>query len=115
MKRVYVAYPYSDDPEKSKRVCRAACRQIVDEGNVPIPVQLFLEQFMCEESERGTILNICTGLVAGCDELRLYYVEGEDLRITPGMSAEIDRACREGVTVTLGVVNPDDYPLKSIP
>ena len=84
---VYIAYPYAHDPERSRGVCRAVSRRLVESGYVPLAVRLLLPQYLDEGTERETVMRQCLALLRACDAL---LVVGGD--VTEGMQAEIDES-----------------------
>jgi len=66
------------------------------EGCLPLAPQIYLPQFVDEETERSLALNLCFALVAISDEVRVY---GEP---TAGMRLEIAEARRLGIPVVPG-------------
>ena len=81
---VYIAYPYARDPARSRGVCRAVSRRLVEAGYVPLAVQLLLPQYLDEGTERETAMAQCLALLRSCDAL---LVVGGD--VTEGMRAEV--------------------------
>lgn len=93
-RRVYVCHPYSDDPPQNCACIRRHCRALAMAGLVPIAPQLYLPEFIDEESERELALSLCLELVTTCDEVRIFGAA-----ITPGMHREIQFAREHGVPV----------------
>jgi len=91
---VYVCHPYAGDTAGNIEAVREICRELVQEGLLPIGPQIYLPQFVDESTERETALSMCTQLVELCDEIRVY---GD--RVTSGMFREIDHAARVSVPV----------------
>ena len=91
---VYVCHPYAEDTAGNIQAVRQICRELVEEGLLPIGPHIYLPQFVDENTEREEALSMCTQLVELCDELRVY---GD--RVTGGMFREIDHAARVGVAV----------------
>lgn len=91
---VYVCHPYAGDPARNIEAVRQLCRELVQEGLLPIGPHIYLPQFVDENTEREEALSMCTQLVELCHEIRVY---GE--HVTAGMFREIDHAARVGVPV----------------
>lgn len=91
-RRVYVCHPFGDDPVRNAERVRDICRSLITEGCVPVAPQLFLPQFISEESGRELALRLCLELLDDCDEVRVY---GSD--VTDGMRREIARAEARGI------------------
>ena len=91
---VYVCHPYSADVTGNTMAVRAICHELADEGVLPIAPQVYLPQFVDEQTERDETIAMCVQLVGLCDEIRVY---GE--QISAGMFREIDHAARVGVPV----------------
>jgi len=93
-RRVYVCHPFADDPEGNVQRVREICRALADSGFLPIAPQVYLPQFIDEDSERAQALSLCLELVGACDEVRAY---GD--RISAGMRREIEYAEARGIPV----------------
>lgn len=93
-RRVYVCHPFADDPEGNVQRVREICRALAASGFLPIAPQVYLPQFIDEDSERAQALSLCLELVGASDEVRAY---GD--RITAGMRREIEYAEARGIPV----------------
>lgn len=91
---VYVCHPYVGNTAANIEAVRQICRELVENGLLPIGPQIYLPQFVDESTEREVALSMCMQLVDICDELRVY---GD--QVTTGMFREIDHAARVGVLV----------------
>lgn len=94
-RRVYVCHPFRDDPVRNAERVRDLCRGLLDEGFLPVAPQLYLPQFVQEETERELALRLCLELLDDCDEVRVCGAE-----ITDGMRREIERAEARGLKVS---------------
>jgi len=95
-RRVYVCHPFGADPKGNAEIIRRICRELVERGEVPVAPQLYLPEFIDEELERETALDLCLELVGTCDELRVFGP-----RISAGMQREMARARALRLPVTL--------------
>ena len=89
---IYVCAPYRGDPIqviRNIRDTRRRCRDIIEEGHIPVAPQLYFPQFLSEDSPEERELGLSMGLQAlkYCDEIRVYGDE-----ITEGMKGEIELA-----------------------
>ena len=91
---VYVCHPYAGNPAENIVAVRQICRELVEDGLLPIGPHIYLPQFVDENTEREVALSMCTQLVELCHELRVYGTQ-----VTSGMFREIDHAARVGVPV----------------
>ena len=87
LKLIYVCSPYRGDFNKNVRNAQKACRQLVDNGHVPIAPHLFFPQFLNEETEREIALEMNKRLIDVCDVLCVFGNE-----ISDGMKFELDYA-----------------------
>jgi hypothetical protein len=94
-RRVYVCHPFHDDPTRNVERVRDICVALLREGVLPVAPQLYLPQFISEETDRDLALRICLELLGDCDEVRVY-----GRRITDGMRLELDRARALGIALT---------------
>lgn len=94
MPRIYTCHRFASDRVGAADNLRRICREIVQEGCIPVCPQLLLPEFIHEETERDLALRLCQEMVRGCDEVRVY---GRDL--TPGMRIEISFAELLGIPV----------------
>lgn len=90
---IYVCHSFSTDPDTNAHLIRRQCRQIAESRLVPLAPQLFLPQFLDEDTERELALGICFELIGLADEVWVY---GE---ATDGMRLEIAEAERLGIPV----------------
>lgn len=90
-KIVYICHPYSDDPGGNREKVARICERIVDlvscNDVVPIPVHLYMHQFMDEPAHSDMVLEMCLKIVDVCNEV---WVIGN--KISDGMREEINRA-----------------------
>jgi hypothetical protein len=93
MKRIFICYPYADNPDANIVVVRKICLAIKDKY-VPIAPHLFLPQYISEEKERPLAIKHCKRLIECCDEVWIC-----SKRITQGMVDEIRYAKDLGITV----------------
>jgi hypothetical protein len=82
-----VCHPFSGDPVGNVEKIKRICRQLVDQGALPIAPQLCLPAFIDEATERELALDLCLEFVGLCDEVGVF-----DESVTSGMGREIDRA-----------------------
>lgn len=94
--RVYVCHPYSDAPAANAELVTSICRDLALEGHVPIAPQIYLPAFIDEATERERAIDLCLGLLDGCDELRVY---GDD--VTDGMRVELMHAVERGIPIRM--------------
>jgi hypothetical protein len=94
MLRVYTCHRFAGDRVGAMRSLRRICRQLVDEGCLPVCPQLFLPMFLDEDAERNIALRLCQDMLKDCDEVRVYGRE-----ITPGMRIEISFAEALGLPI----------------
>jgi hypothetical protein len=94
MLRVYTCHRFAADRVGAMRSLRRVCRQLIDEGCLPVCPQLFLPMFLDEGTERDVALRLCQEMIKDCDEVRVYGRE-----ITPGMRIEISFAETLGLPV----------------
>ena len=93
---VYIASPFAGDAERNTERARGYCRLAVSKGCIPLAPHLLYPQFMDDETSETRELGIFFALVllGKCDEI---WVFGE--RISEGMSREIAKAERRGISV----------------
>lgn len=91
-KLIYVCSPYSGDIEGNTIKAQSYSRYVVEQGHFPIAPHLLLPQFMDEETERETAIELNYNLIDRVDEL---WVFGEDT--TEGMLDEISYATTKGI------------------
>lgn len=72
MKKVYISHPFKDDPEGNREKAEIICKELYEQGYIPIsPLHLF--SFIEEEGEnREEILNSCLDLIMLADEMYIY-------------------------------------------
>ncbi len=92
MKRgtVYICHPYAGDPEGNRQKVLLICKDFVRCGLLPIAPQVYLPQFIDEETQRDVALEMCLRLLTLCDVVAIC---GEKVR-TAGMTTEIALALR---------------------
>ena len=93
---VYIASPFAGETERNTERARGYCRLAVSKGCIPLAPHLLYPQFMDDETSETRELGIFFALVllGKCDEI---WVFGE--RISEGMSREIAKAERRGISV----------------
>jgi hypothetical protein len=94
MLRIYTCHRFAADQVGAAKSLRRICREIVQEGCVPVCPQLLLPEFVHEDTERDLAMRLCQEMVRGCDEVRVYGRE-----LTPGMRIEISFAELLGIPV----------------
>lgn len=93
---VYICSPYAGDVEANVKAAQRYSRFAVDTGYLPVAPHLLFPQFMNDDDPKERELAMFFGnvLMSKCAEL---WVFGET--ISPGMSAEIDRAKRKNYVI----------------
>jgi hypothetical protein len=91
--RVYIAHPWSDDPQGNAEDIKFICKGVVTNGALPIAPQLYLPHFLEEETQRELALKFCLELLADCDLVLAFGV------LTPGMKRELDFARARGIPI----------------
>lgn len=91
---VYICSKYSGDVERNTEMARRFCRFAVDCGFIPLAPHLFLPQFLSENTERETAIEMDLSFLSMCQEL---WVCGD--KISAGMRIEINEAMRTGMTI----------------
>ena len=86
-KRIYVCHPYRSDPALNSVKVRIIAQNLVAMGVLPVAPQLYLPQFINEETQRELALALCVELLKTCDEV---WVFGE--HVTEGMERELVEA-----------------------
>ena len=100
MKKAYVISRYrEEDPDKvefNKKVARHFCRQIVEEGDMPVAPHLFYTQFLDESDPIERDAGLEYGLVdlSTCNEYLIVIIDGV---ISEGMAGELSEAGRLGM------------------
>ena len=93
---VYIASPFAGDTQRNAERARGYCRLAVSKGYIPLAPHLLYPQFMDDDDretrERGIFFALV--LLGKCDEV---WVFGE--RISEGMSREIAKAERRGISI----------------
>ena len=93
---IYICHPFASDPPRHQGTVRSICRRVVLEGHLPLAPQIMLPAFLEETGERDRALRLCLRLVALADEVRVYGVP------TEGMRLEVAEARRLGIPVLAG-------------
>ncbi len=72
MKKVFISYPYADDPVANKKRVDKVCKLLVERGDIlPIsPLHLF--SFMENDNNRELVIEVCYRLIDICDEIWVY-------------------------------------------
>ena len=93
---VYVASPYSGDPERNSAKAEGYCRFAVSKGCIPIAPHLHYPRFLDDNDHNERELGLYAALVllAKCDAV---WVFGGT--ITEGMSREIAKAEKRGIPI----------------
>ena len=93
---VYICSPYAGDVEANVKAAQRYSRFAVDAGYLPVAPHLLFPQFMNDNDPKERDLAMFFGnvLMSKCAEL---WVFGET--ISPGMTAEIDRAKRKNYVI----------------
>ncbi|OCN00874.1 hypothetical protein A7X67_10555 [Clostridium sp. W14A] len=96
MKLVYICSPYAGDVESNVRFAKAACRYAMKQGCAPVAVHLLYPQILNDAvpAERKAGIQMGLRVLASCEEL---WACGDT--ISHGMSCEIAKAKRLGITV----------------
>ena len=94
-KMVYVASRYAGDIPANTAAAVRCCRQVIDEGFMPIASHLLYPQMLKDDDPEERELGLAFGLalLGMCDEVWVY---GEP---SPGMNHEIQEAKRLGKPV----------------
>lgn len=100
MDKIYIISRYRAENEEelefNKKVARHFCREIIDEGNVPVAPHLYYTQFLDENNPDDR----AAGLMMGISDLReskeylLVIIDGV---ISEGMKGEIEEVARLGM------------------
>ncbi|MDR2513885.1 MAG: DUF4406 domain-containing protein [Christensenellaceae bacterium] len=95
-KRIYVCSPYRGDEERNVRRAQLFCKDIVQQGHLPIAPHVYFTQFMSDSTpgERDAALAMGIEILALCDEM---WVFGN--RISAGMKGEIEAAQELGIPI----------------
>lgn len=88
MSIVYICHPYSDDPCGNREKVARICEKIIDSEccseAVPIPVHLYMYQYIDENSHRDLVMELCLETLLACNEI---WVVGN--KISDGMRSEL--------------------------
>jgi len=93
---VYIASPFTGNPERNAARARAYCRFAVSRGCIPLAPHLYYPQFLddSQPEQRALGLKFALLLLSKCDEL---WVFGE--RLSEAMAAEIEKAKKRGMPI----------------
>lgn len=93
---VYIASPYAGDTERNIEKARAYCRFAIRQGCIPLAPHLLFPQFLddSDKEQRQLGLRFALILLSKCEQL---WVCGDT--ISEGMSAEITKAKKRGMTI----------------
>lgn len=93
MRRVYICHPYSADPVEHTQRIQAICRRVVAMGHNPIAPQLWLPQFIDEETDRDNAMTLCLDIVGICSEMWIFHPGQEKPGIlSSGQEMEVEEA-----------------------
>lgn len=92
--KTYVCYPYSGNPGKSRKVCAEVARRLVEHDWRVFAPQIYLHQFIDEDTERDKAMRHCLMEMRDCN---IVLVVGDT--VTEGMYAEIRYALGLGLSV----------------
>ena len=97
-KKIYVASKYAGDIQINIENAIWCCRYVIDRGYMPIASHLLYPQILDDSIPRERELGLMFGLalLAGCDEVWVFTVNGE---VSSGMEKEIEEAKRLGIPV----------------
>jgi len=93
VKIIYICHPYSGDPESNREKVAKICMAVARTGLLPLAPQIYLPQFIDEETQRELAMEMCRELLTRCDVLGICGDE-----ITAGMKEEIALAEELGIT-----------------
>lgn len=100
MDKVYLISRYRADNEEdlefNKKVARYFCRQIIEEGNVPVAPHLYYTQFLDEECPDDRAAGLYLG-IRDLRESKEYLLIVIDGVISQGMAGEIEEVGRLGM------------------
>ena len=100
MAKIYIISQYrADNPEElefNRKVARYYCRQILEEGNMPVAPHLYYTQFLdYDYPEDGkALLHLGLADLRASKEFLLVIVDGV---ISDGMKADIEEVARLGM------------------
>lgn len=96
LKRVYIAHPYSDNPEEAFKKVDAIVKDLFfcNPANDVLPISpIHLFSWLENDSDvRNDLLQACTELIKTCDELWFYG-------LSAGVKFEIEKAKELGIKV----------------
>jgi hypothetical protein len=75
LRKVYLCHPPASASRVAHHSLRQACREIVDEGCIPLCPQILFSVLLQEGLDADLSLLICTDLLRLCDEVRVYGKE----------------------------------------
>lgn len=93
---IFICSPFAGDIEDNLMRARRYCQFALSQNTIPIAPHLLFPQFMDDSCPKQRKLAIFMGLVllSKCKEL-WYFGD----RISPGMSMEISKALKRGITI----------------
>lgn len=100
MDKIYIISRYRAENEEelefNKKVARHFCREIIDEGNVPVAPHLYYTQFLDENNPDDRAAGLMMGIsdLRGSKEYLLVIIDGV---ISEGMKGEIEEVARLGM------------------
>lgn len=100
MKRIYIISRYraetEEEAEFNRCVARLFCRELVEQGNIPVAPHLYYTQFLSDDipNERECGLEFALNDLRSSDEFLLVIVDGI---ISEGMKGEIEEISRLGL------------------
>lgn len=103
MKKIFICSPYRGDIKNNVEVTKYWCKQVIDDGNIPVAPHLYFPQFLNDDdsSERQLGLELSIHLLKTCDELWICSAD-----VTEGMSHEIAVAVQQNIQI---IDKGDDY------
>lgn len=96
-KLIYVCSPYRGNISANVKAARKFCRQVYEQGDIPVAPHLYLTQFLDDDvaGEREYALRLGLRLIDHCAEVRVF-----GNTISEGMRGEIEYAEYTGKPVT---------------
>lgn len=100
MDRIYIISRYraedAEELEFNKKVARHFCREIIEEGNVPVAPHLYYTQFLDDNNPDDRAAGLMLGISDLCEskEYLLVIVDGV---ISDGMKGEIEEVAKLGM------------------
>lgn len=100
MVKVYIISRYRADNRRqlefNKAVARYFCRQIIDEGKVPVAPHIYYTQFLDDDYQDDRELGLKLGLndLQDCQEFLVVVIDGI---ISDGMKAELEEVTKLGL------------------